>query len=133
MTVEFGSKGIPTTAKIEATLPDGGKYLVDMFVHKLESRGSDFYDSRCLTIYGNVKECTFVLATTGKEENPVKEKKPTVKSCVDRVQKATVAHAKLTKKIFEAEHTLTDLKGQKLTLDVELKTAREQLLAVAGA
>ncbi len=60
-----------------------------------------------------------------------KPKKPSVKASADRVRKATVNHAKLTKKISAAEEALRVAKVAKEQLDRELKIAREQLLASA--
>jgi hypothetical protein len=86
-----------------------------------------------LTITGQMRTTVKPAASTEKEKPVAKPKLPSVKESADRVRRATVKHAQVTKKLYELEHILTELKGQKLSLDLELKTAREQLLVVAAA
>jgi hypothetical protein len=98
-----------------------------------EVRGLLTPTTSTLTISGQMRTTVKPAASTEKEKPVAKPKQPSVKASAERVRRATVKHAQVTKKLAELEHAVTDLKGQKVTLDIELKTAREQLLVVAAA
>ena len=61
----------------------------------------------------------------------LKQKKPTVKMSVIRVRSAEASVNLLIKSIYDAESALLKLKNGRERLNVELKAAREQLLASA--
>lgn len=66
-----------------------------------------------------------------KSAAPPKKKLSTI-ACAKRAKKAAALHARLAKQISVAEQVIAAMKAEKELCDVELKTAREQLLASAS-
>ena len=87
-----------------------------------------------ITLRGSMK-CVHTGGLLGAAKSAPKPapklKKPSVKASAARVHKAATAQAKLLKRISIAEATLRVAKMQKEQLDVEIKTAQEQLVAAA--
>jgi len=83
-----------------------------------------------LSIVGHIGETVDIYLH--KKVKPVpKPKKPSVKASAERVRKATVNAFKLAKRLADAERILLEIKRGRESVDVELKIAREQLLASA--
>ncbi|MFI5260840.1 MAG: hypothetical protein ACHQU0_03535 [Candidatus Paceibacteria bacterium] len=136
--------GAATKAVLHVELSDGSSYDINFSeVHRLEiEHGIEegwpdnsmyrTYRPTGISTLHLVGRASQVVTPAKKAAKPApKPKKPSIKACVVRVQKATVSHAKLTKKINDAETALKAARVQKEQLDAELKTAREQLLASA--
>lgn len=114
---------------------DGRKYLYEFDFPSVDVNVGSQYDA-CWPGRTEIRICGPAKmvsdAPTVAKQEPAKEpKKPSVKASAERVRKATVSNAKLAKKINDAEIALRDMNREKERLNVELKTAREQLLASA--
>jgi hypothetical protein len=127
--------GTNTKAVLHVEMSSGESYDINFTeLHKMDMQmgiQESFPGITTLTLVGRAVSTPCAPLKKAAAKPAPKLKKPSVKLSATRVRKATVAHAKLTKKIFEAERALIALKNSKERGDVELKTAREQLLASA--
>jgi hypothetical protein len=129
-------------ATVEMGLADGSKYKVAFPCPTVEmsQNSHDIYacgglsGSTTITITGFSEVTTLPATVSAVAKKPApKPKKPSVKASAARVRKASVQHAKLTKRIHDSERALIEMKNLKDKLDTELKSAREQLVASASA
>lgn len=126
-------------AVLHVEMASGESYDVNFDqIHRLDVESGqsigDYYaplGTTTLKLTGRVTETVITPNKVPAKPAP-KPQKPTVKASAARVRKATVRHAQLTTRIRAAELALKASHVEKEKLDVELKTAREQLLIAAA-
>lgn len=133
----FGGQ-CPTSAKLEATMQDGSKYAVEVYVERLDLGGGEcsIYDTgrQRFTLSGFLKDS--ILFTPAESVKPVKVKKikpPTVKASATKMRKADRAAVALAKQesILEAKLRVTKMKKEEA--EKERAVAKEALLIAAVA
>lgn len=144
----------PVSAKLEATMQDGSKYTVEMWLHELSfnSDGVCSYSSDRITVKGTVKGAQGMamgdakaVRDTGKR--PVgsagsaalvklvkikKSKPPSVKASAAKLRKADREAAALAKRVSTLEDALRVTRVKKDAAWKDRDAAKEALLAAAS-